>query len=33
MIGDLFISKVGTIEEYAMWRAHDHVVLSESNRW
>jgi hypothetical protein len=26
---NVLISNVGMIEEYAMWRAHDHVVLGE----
>jgi hypothetical protein len=29
---DVLISNVGMIEEYAMWRAHNLVVLSELNR-
>jgi hypothetical protein len=29
---DVLISNVGMIEEYATWRAHDHVILGESNR-
>jgi hypothetical protein len=30
---DVLISNVAMIEHYAMWRAHDHVVLSKLNWW